>query len=124
LPTHAGRARFLVTEGGLEKSVHGRVRAKTKPEAERPDGGKERIEYFKSKRFREGREVYRSLGYFAVVRMNAFAKELGLSVTNNDQSYMFLTWMGGQEYPFLVKGGTDSDLNGRNRRVARKSKPL
>jgi hypothetical protein len=30
----------------------------------------------------------------------------------------------GREYPFLVKGGTDSELNGREIRAARKSKSL
>ena len=34
---------------------------------------------------------------------------------------LFLTSTGSREYPFLVKGGTDSELNGRERRVARKS---
>jgi hypothetical protein len=36
--------------------------------------------------------------------------------------FLFLTLIGGRQYPFLVKGGTNSDLNGRDRRVARKSK--
>jgi hypothetical protein len=35
-----------------------------------------------------------------------------------------LTSIGGRKYTFLVKGDTDSDLNGRNHRVARKSKCL
>jgi len=33
-------------------------------------------------------------------------------------NFLFLTSIDGQEYPFLVKGGTDSNLNGRDRRVA------
>jgi len=38
--------------------------------------------------------------------------------------FLFLTSICDRDYPFLMKGGTDSELNGRDCRVARKSKFL
>jgi hypothetical protein len=39
-------------------------------------------------------------------------------------TFVMLTWIGGRKYIFLVKRDTDSDLNGKDHRVARKSKFL
>jgi len=47
-----------------------------------------------------------------------FFLKLGPSPFSFVANSLFLTSIVGREYPFLVKGGTDSNLNGRDRRVA------
>jgi|GEM_PF-1319039 len=74
----------------------------------------ERRSIFHDRRFRDGRDVYRLLGDFSVVRNDDLAGRREL------RPFHVLDIETRREYTFYVKGGTDSELNGENSCSAKK----